>query len=101
MVEEITIDGMPYIAARNAAALVGMSPDYLTRWCREGLVEARRITSGIWFVNLPSLKQHLNRVLRILLPPRNPCPLPHRLSPISGRQISGELTARRGSIPSN
>jgi len=59
MAEEITIDGVPFIAARHAAALVGMSPDYLTRWCREGLVKARRITSGIWFVNLQSLQQHL------------------------------------------
>lgn len=60
MVEEITIDGMSYIAARSAAALVGMSPDYLTRWCREGLVHARRLAGGIWFVNLQSLKQHLD-----------------------------------------
>lgn len=40
MTEEITIDGMPFIAARSAAALFGMSPDYLTRWCREGRVVA-------------------------------------------------------------
>ena len=59
MVEEITIDGTRFVAARQAASLVGMSPDYLTRWCREGLVKARRITSGIWFVNLQSLQQHL------------------------------------------
>jgi predicted site-specific integrase-resolvase len=59
MTEEITIDGMPFIAARSAAAMVGMSPDYLTRWCREGLVTARRLAGGIWFVNLQSLYQHL------------------------------------------
>ena len=59
MVDEITIDGTRFVAARQAAALVGMSPDYLTRWCREGLVQARRIASGIWFVNLQSLQQHL------------------------------------------
>lgn len=59
MVEEITIDGMPFIAARNAAAIVGISPDYLTRWCREGLITARRISSGTWFVNLQSVQQHL------------------------------------------
>jgi hypothetical protein len=51
MVDEITIDGTRFVAARQAAALVGMSPDYLTRWCREGLVTARRLTGGIWFVN--------------------------------------------------
>ena len=59
MVDEITIDGTRFMAARQAAALVGMSPDYLTRWYREDLVKARRITSGIWFVNLQSLQQHL------------------------------------------
>ena len=59
MLDEIQIDGIPFVAARRAAADVGISPDYLTRWCREGLVTARRISSGIWFVNVQSLKQHL------------------------------------------
>jgi predicted site-specific integrase-resolvase len=59
MVEEITIEGTRFVVARQAAALVGMSPEYLTRWCREGHIEARRLAGGIWFVNLQSLKQHL------------------------------------------
>ncbi|KAB2938003.1 MAG: hypothetical protein K8F92_15575 [Hyphomicrobium sp.] len=59
MVDEITIDGVPFIAARTAAATVGISPDYLTRWCREGLVTAHRLSSGIWFVNLQSVQQCL------------------------------------------
>ena len=59
MVEEITIEGTRFVAARQAAALVGMSPDYRTRWCREGLIKARRLAGGIWFVNLQSLQQHL------------------------------------------
>jgi len=59
MTDEITIDGMPFIAARSAAAIVGMSPDYLTRWCREGLVHARRLAGGVWFVNFASLKQRI------------------------------------------
>lgn len=54
---EITIDGLRFISARNAAAVVGMSPDYLTRWCREKRVIARRLASGDWFVNLPSVQQ--------------------------------------------
>ena len=37
MIEEITIDGVRFTAARQAAALVGISPDYLTRWCRQTL----------------------------------------------------------------
>ena len=59
MLEEIKIDGVPFMAARCAAALVGISPDYLTRWCREGLVQARRLAGGVWFVNLASVEQHL------------------------------------------
>lgn len=59
MVDEITIEGTRFVAAKQAAMLVGMSPDYLTRWCREGLVKSRRLTGGIWFVNLQSLKHHL------------------------------------------
>lgn len=59
MLEEIIIDGVPFMAARYAAANVGISPDYLTRWCREGLVTARRVAGGIWFVNLPSLEKYL------------------------------------------
>jgi len=52
MLEEIKIDGVQFVAARYAAALVGMSPDYLTRWCREGLVHARRLASGVWCVSV-------------------------------------------------
>ena len=59
MLDEIQIDGTPYIAARSAAGLVGISPDYLTRWCREGLVQAKRLAGGVWFVNLASVRQHL------------------------------------------
>jgi len=59
MLDEIQIDGVQFKAARRAAALVGVSPDYLTRWCREGLVEAKRLAGGVWFVNLQSLEQHL------------------------------------------
>jgi hypothetical protein len=59
MIEEITIEGAQYIAGRRAASLVGVSPDYLTRWCREGLVHARRLAGGVWFVSLPSLELFL------------------------------------------
>jgi predicted site-specific integrase-resolvase len=59
MIEEITIEGERYTAGRRAASLVGVSPDYLTRWCREGLVRARRLAGGIWYVSLPSLEAYL------------------------------------------
>ena len=47
MVDEIVIDGVPYIAGKRAASLIGLSPDYVSRWCREGLVDARRLAGGI------------------------------------------------------
>jgi predicted site-specific integrase-resolvase len=59
MIDEIVLDGLPHVAAKRAAAVVGVSPDYLTRWCREGLVHARRLAGGVWFVNLHSLEEHL------------------------------------------
>ncbi len=57
MIEEIIIEGEHYTAGKRAASLVGVSPDYLTRWCREGLVHARRLAGGVWFVSLPSREQ--------------------------------------------
>lgn len=62
MLDEIQIDGIPFVAARRAAAVVGISPDYLTRWCREGLVQARRLAGGVWFVSLASVQQHLAEI---------------------------------------
>jgi predicted site-specific integrase-resolvase len=59
MIEEIMIEGERYTASRRAASLAGVSPDYLSRWCREGLVHARRLAGGVWFVSLPSLEQFL------------------------------------------
>ena len=59
MLDEITLDGVRYLAGKRAASLVGVSPDYLTRWCREGLVQARRLAGGVWFVSVASLEQHL------------------------------------------
>ena len=59
MLDEINIDGVHFMAARRAAARVGVSPDYLTRWCREGLVSARRLAGGVWFVSVPALENYL------------------------------------------
>ena len=64
MLEEITIDGVHFMAARRAATLVGISPDYLTRWCREGLVHARRLAGGVWFVSVPALEKNPEKEAR-------------------------------------
>jgi selenoprotein W-related protein len=71
MLDEITIDGQQFIAARRAAAIVAVSPDYLTRWCREGLVEAKRLAGGIFHPRSSRSisSPHLPRTLTSLSPP--------------------------------
>jgi hypothetical protein len=59
MLDELYIDGVRFKAARRAASLAGISPDYLTRWCREGWVQARQLAGGVWFVSIPSLEEYL------------------------------------------
>ena len=59
MLNELIIDGALFVAAKKAAARAGITPDYLTRWCREGRVQARRLAGGVWFVSIPSLENHL------------------------------------------
>ena len=59
MLNELIIDGALFVAAKNAAARAGITPDYLTRWCREGRVHARRLAGGVWFVSILSLEKHL------------------------------------------
>jgi hypothetical protein len=54
-------DGFRMVAAIDdgAVTLYSRNGNYVSRWCREGLVDARRIAGGIWFVNTRSLRQYL------------------------------------------
>jgi predicted site-specific integrase-resolvase len=61
MIQELTIDGVRYLAAKEAATRAGITHDYVTRWCREGRVRGRRIAGGVWFVSVPSLDSYLAR----------------------------------------
>lgn len=52
---EIQTDGITYIRSRDAARIVQLAPDYVSRLARGALVEGRQI-NGLWFVTLPSLQ---------------------------------------------
>ena len=52
---KLAIDGTTYIRSREAARIVQLAPDYISRLARAELVEGR-IVNGFWFVTLPSLK---------------------------------------------
>jgi hypothetical protein len=51
----ISIGGVPFVRAREAARAVGFAADYVTRLARENLIDGRQV-GGLWFVSLASLK---------------------------------------------
>jgi len=55
---EITIAGAPYVRSRDAARTVHMSPDYVSRLAKRGLIDGKFI-DGHWFINEPSLADFL------------------------------------------
>jgi hypothetical protein len=48
------IDGISYLRSRDAARIVHLAPDYVSRLARGGLIDGRQV-EGLWFVNLASL----------------------------------------------
>jgi hypothetical protein len=52
---QILIDGVAYVRARDAARVVQLAPDYVSRLARSGLVDGRQI-NGLWYVSLASLE---------------------------------------------
>ena len=55
---KIVFDGVTYIRSRDAARLVNLAPDYISRLARAGLI-AGRIEQNLWFISLASLRQFL------------------------------------------
>jgi excisionase family DNA binding protein len=55
----IEIDGDRYVFTATAAALSGVSKDYISRLCRQGKLKARSF-AGQWLVNLSSLEDFLS-----------------------------------------
>ena len=56
---EIDIDGVTFLRSRDAARIVQLAPDYISRVARAQLIEGRLI-NGLWFV-APSLSAKIHR----------------------------------------
>jgi hypothetical protein len=52
---KVVIDGVTYIRSRDAARAVNLALDYVSRLARQGAIAGKRV-SGIWYVELTSLK---------------------------------------------
>ena len=52
---KLVIEGVTYLRSRDAARIVHLAPDYVSRLARGELV-AGTLVRGLWFVTLPSLK---------------------------------------------
>jgi hypothetical protein len=52
---KVVIDGVPYVRSRDAARIVLLVPDYISRLARAGLITGQLI-NNLWFVNLDSLR---------------------------------------------
>jgi hypothetical protein len=52
---KFVLDGITFIRSRDAARIVGLAPDYVSRLARGELIDGRQV-AGLWFINLASLK---------------------------------------------
>ena len=55
---KVVLNGVTYIRSRDAERQVHLALDYISRLAREGSIAGSRV-SGIWFVNLASLKDFI------------------------------------------
>jgi hypothetical protein len=55
---KIVIGGVTYVRSRDAARIVQLAPDYISRLARSELI-AGQLVDRLWFVNLASLKTFL------------------------------------------
>ena len=53
--KQIMFAGIAYVPSRDAARLVGLTADYISRLARVGLI-AGLLDDGVWFVSLDSLR---------------------------------------------
>ena len=51
----ISIGGVEYVRSRDAACIVQLAADYVSRLARENLIDGRQV-DGLWFINVASLK---------------------------------------------
>src|SRR2546430_13366185 len=58
--QKILINNVTYIRSRDAARIVHLAPDYVSRLARAELIAGHQV-DGLWFVNLASLKEFTNQ----------------------------------------
>ena len=56
--DELLIDGVAYLRSRDAARVVGLSSDYVTKLARGSVIDGIR-RDGLWYVRLASLDQFM------------------------------------------
>src|SRR4051812_41884706 len=61
MSDDLHFGGVRYISASDAAEQVGFTRDYISKLCRDGKVQARRIGKN-WFVEPDSLFEFLGTI---------------------------------------
>jgi hypothetical protein len=49
---KIVIDGVTYVRSRDAARVVNLAPDYVSRLARAQLIDGK-LVEGLWFMRLP------------------------------------------------
>ena len=55
---KISAAGAGYVRSRDAARIVQLAPDYVSRLARKNLIDGRQV-EGLWFVNLASLNDFI------------------------------------------
>ena len=55
---KIILDGLTFIRSRDAARIVQLAPDYISRLARAALIDGRLI-NGLWFVECASLEEFI------------------------------------------
>lgn len=58
--EELLIDGVSYVASREAARYAGYATDYVGQLCRQGSLECTRVGRS-WYINKNSLEHYLKQ----------------------------------------
>ena len=57
----LTLLHQQWLPSKDAASKVGLVSDYISRLCRSGEVEGKKV-DGVWYVNMASLRVFLEEV---------------------------------------
>ncbi len=93
--QEVSVSGKIYIAAKKAAELCGYAQDYVGQLSRKGAIDAQRV-GGHWYVSLESLTKYKKRSdeTKPEPPKYNPEPTPDTVTSLTGKNY---ISASRAS----